>query len=266
MLVATCNVNGLRAAVRKGMSGWLESTRPDVLLLQEVRAPEELVPTLIGSGYQIVQHASRIAGRAGVAVCVLESLPIGEVRIGLDAGLAPGAPEPDVDTGRWVEVNVPDLGTTFVSAYLHSGVANDAAKMEAKYSHLTRVESRLRELLQGTQAGAAPAPETARHVIVAGDFNIVHTERDIKNWKSNHNKTAGVLDDEIAYLDRWINDLGWVDVQRRLAGDIQGPYSWWSQRGKAFDNDAGWRLDYQLADPELAQGAVSARVERASSY
>jgi exodeoxyribonuclease-3 len=57
-----------------------------------------------------------------------------------------------------------------------------------------------------------------------------------------------------------------VDVQRSLAGDVPGPYTWWSQRGKAFDNDSGWRIDYQLTTPELGERATAAQVDRAPSY
>ena len=100
---------------------------------------------------------------------------------------------------------------------------------------------------------------------MCGDFNVVRTHKDIKNWKGNHNKTSGVLDIEIAYLDRWMNGK-WVDVSRHLNGDAQGPYTWWSWRGKAFDNDAGWRIDYQLATPALAGAASDAGTDRDPTY
>ncbi|WP_216378339.1 exodeoxyribonuclease III [Arcanobacterium phocae] len=271
MLIATCNVNGIRAAVRKGIQEWITTTAPDVLLLQEVRAPEELVPSLIGENYRVYQQACDIKGRAGVAVAVKNDYAVSRVSIGLGADLPesdPGADartfwdrpaEPGVDTGRWVEVDIPQLGTTFVSAYLHSGTATDEAKMAAKYSHLDRVSTRLVQLQQNR-------PADVPHVLVTGDFNIVHTELDITNWRSNHNKTSGVLDPEIAYLDKWMNEFGYVDVQRSLIGDEQAEYTWWSQRGKAFDNNVGWRIDYHLASPELASVAQSVRVDRASSY
>lgn len=258
MLVATVNVNGIRAAARKGMGEWIDATDADVILFQEVRAPEDLAAGLIGDRYRVIQQASVLKGRAGVAVAVKADYELGPTRLGLQAGLAPAyatLAEPPVDTGRWVEVDVPALDTTFVSAYLHSGVADDAEKMTAKYAHLDRVTQRLDELR---------SDRPLAHVLVAGDFNIVHTPLDIKNWKPNHNKTAGVLDREIAYLDRWFED--YVDTQRRLVGEVQGPYTWWSQRGKAFDNDAGWRIDYQMTSPDLAALAVDARVDRASQY
>ncbi len=255
MRIVTCNVNGIRAAHRKGMPEWLASAQPDVLLLQEVRAPEELVADLIGPGYQVFNRACDIKGRAGVTVAVRDGLAVGRVYAGV---ATPDFPEPPVDTGRWLEVTLPEYDLMVISAYLHSGVATEPAKMEAKYAHLDAVTRRLEQLrVPGTEA---------RHVLVAGDFNIVHDARDIKNWKPNHNKTAGVLDPEIAYLDRWFGELGYVDVARQLAGDVDGPYTWWSQRGKAFENNVGWRIDYHMTSPELAALATSQRVDRAASY
>ena len=101
--------------------------------------------------------------------------------------------------------------------------------------------------------------------MVAGDVNIAHRDVDIKNWKGNL-KAAGFLPEERAYLDRWFDDLGWRDLGREHGGEGPGPYTWWSWRGKAFDNDAGWRIDYQIATPALADAAVSVVVERADSY
>ncbi|MDY5153373.1 exodeoxyribonuclease-3 [Actinobaculum suis] len=287
MKITTVNVNGLRAADRKGMGAWVQDTAPDVLLMQEVRAPREAITKIFqGSGYRVFNAISTLKGRAGVSVAVREEIQVGEVRIGLaDPGETPAVvaaghatetpatsatanaaastaelaatSETPVDTGRWLEVDLPDCDLTVVSAYLHSGVATDAAKMAAKYSHLDRVTQRL-----------ASFDQTAK-ILVAGDFNIVHTEADIKNWKPNHNKTAGVLDSEIAYLEDWFAS-GWVDVQRALLTaegyTEKGPYTWWSQRGKAFDNDAGWRIDYHMATPALAAQARSFAIGRAESY
>lgn len=251
MRISTCNVNGIRAAAKKGMGQWIAKARPDVLLLQEVRAPEELVAPLVGEGYQVFPWECEIKGRAGVAVAVREGIAVGEVRKGVEG--AQGA----VHTGRWLELELPELNLRVVSAYLHSGDVDSPEKMEAKYVHLDAVEARLREL---------SSQEGSEMLLVGGDFNIVHTPLDITNWKPNHNKRAGVLDEEIAYLDRWIGALGLVDAQRLFTGDEQGPYTWWSQRGKAFDNNTGWRIDYQLVDAHLAQKATGFSIDRASSY
>ena len=266
MRIATVNVNGIRAAARKGMSGWLEASAPDVLLLQEVRADEDAAAGLL-PGYSTRTWPCRIKGRAGVAVAVREDGPvtIGEVRRGVAAS---DTVEPDVDSGRWLEVDLGVEGTpgsdgvgrhtlTVVSAYLHSGQLG-TEKMDQKYAHLALVDARMTELLESSESGG---PQT----VMAGDLNVVRSERDIKNWKPNHNRVAGVLDEEIAHLENWFS-AGWVDVARSLAPDEQGPYTWWSQRGKGFDNDAGWRLDYQVATPRLAARALSAVVDRAASY
>ena len=103
-----------------------------------------------------------------------------------------------------------------------------------------------------------------RHVLLTGDLNVAHREVDIKNWKGNLKK-AGFLPEERSWFDRMFAD-GWVDVGRALGGDGPGPYSWWSWRGKAFDTDAGWRIDYHVATPDLAAAARDAVIDRAPSY
>jgi exodeoxyribonuclease-3 len=101
--------------------------------------------------------------------------------------------------------------------------------------------------------------------VVCGDLNVAHREVDIKNWKGNIGK-AGFLESERAYLDEWYGRLGWVDLGRRFGGEGPGPYTWWSWRGKAFDNDAGWRIDCVLAGPEVADRCSDFTVGRASTY
>jgi len=100
--------------------------------------------------------------------------------------------------------------------------------------------------------------------VIAGDLNVAHAEVDIKNWKGNLKK-AGFLPEERAFLDEWLAN-GWVDLGRVHGGEGPGPYTWWSWRGKAFDNDAGWRIDYLLATEALAANAAGVSVGRADSY
>lgn len=253
MKIATCNVNGIRAAARKGMGEWIATVRPDILLLQETRAPEELIAPLIGESYTVFSSVCRIKGRAGVAVALRQGIEVSDVRAGL-AYDTDGDGEPDVDSGRWLEVDIPAYNLTVVSAYLHAGDISSEEKMRAKYAHLDAVTARLKE-------------KNTHRLLVGGDFNIVRGAGDIKNWTSNHNRSAGALDEEIAYLDTWFGDFGYRDVHRELTPDgEQIAYTWWSQRGKAFDNNVGWRIDYHLAVPELAELATSVRVDKASSY
>lgn len=254
--IATVNLNGIRAAAQKGFPEWLARQNPDIVLMQEVRAPEDIAAGLMGEEWHTVTVPCRIKGRAGVAISARRgaaTIDEASVRTFLDEE------ESDVDSGRWVEavVSVGGSQVKVVSAYFHSG-EKDTPKQEAKMAHLPRIGARMRELLAEAAAGGP-------QVVVAGDFNVVRSEKDIKNWKPNHNKRAGVLDEEIAFLDQWV-DEGWHDVMRDLAGDVQGPYTWWSWRGQAFDNDAGWRIDYQYATPVLAEYAGDFTIERAPAY
>lgn len=255
--ITTVNLNGIRAAAKKGYPEWLQCVQPDVVLMQEVRAPEETAAELMGEEWQTLTVPCRIKGRAGVAIAVrraVASIDEGSVRTFLDEE------ESDVDSGRWLEADVvfaSGARVRVVSAYFHSG-EKDTPKQEAKMAHLPRIGVRLAELKAAAEAGGP-------QVVVGGDFNVVRSEKDIKNWKPNHNKRAGVLDEEIAFLDQWVDD-GWHDVMRDLAGDVQGPYTWWSWRGQAFDNNAGWRIDYQFVTPALAAAAKSFNIERPESY
>lgn len=248
LTIATVNVNGIRAAYRKGIETWLAERKPDVVALQEVRAPDDVVHTITeGSGYQVAHTEAEAKGRAGVAI--LSRAEPAAVRIGNGDSYFDRA-------GRWIETDLPlsDGGTlTVASVYVHSGEVG-TPKQDDKYRFLDQMAVRLQDLTAG-----------GNHALVLGDFNFGHTELDIKNWKGNV-KNAGFLPEERAYMDRFTGELGWVDVHRALAGDVPGPYTWWSQRGKAFDNDTGWRIDYHLATPALARSAGNAVVDRAPSY
>ncbi|MCA4133507.1 exodeoxyribonuclease III [Arthrobacter sp. M4] len=250
--IATVNVNGLRAAYKKGMGEWLEPREVDILCLQEVRAPDDIVRKLIGEGWHILHAEAEDKGRAGVAIA--SRLEPTETRVGIGDDYFATA-------GRWVEAdyafqNGGGVNTTLtvVSAYVHSGEV-DTPKQVDKYRFLDVMVKRLPELSKHSD-----------HALVVGDLNVGHTELDIKNWKGN-TKRAGFLPEERAYFDRFFGDeIGWRDVHRGLAGTVSGPYTWWSQRGKAFDTDTGWRIDYHMATPALADAAVAAVVDRAASW
>ncbi|HWV26278.1 MAG TPA: exodeoxyribonuclease III [Aeromicrobium sp.] len=252
--IATVNVNGIRAAYNKsrgqssGLGEWLAERGADIVTLQEVRAPDDIVRTLTAeSGYHVVHTEAAAKGRAGVAV--LSRQEPTAFRVGNGDDLFD-------DAGRWIEADLTlaDGSTlTVVSAYVHSGEAG-TPRQEEKYRFLEATTARLAEI------GA-----TGRHGLLTGDLNVGHTERDIRNWKGNLKK-AGFLPEERAYFDRWFDELGWVDVGRALAGDVDGPYTWWSMRGQAFDNDTGWRIDYQIGTPDFAATARTAAVDRAVSW
>jgi len=258
--IASVNVNGIRAATRKGMLEWLDEADVDVMALQEVRATEEELRAAL-PGWEVVNDEALAKGRAGVAVA--SRMPSVEVRRVL-------GPEPLDSAGRWIEADFDIDGERLVvvSAYVHTGEA-DTPKQDAKWAFLDAMEKRMPQL-----GAATPL------AVVMGDLNVGHRELDIRNWKGNVKK-AGFLPRERAYFDRFLGEqgaevtgvdgstgpgLGWVDVGRRFHGDIDGPYTWWSMRGRAFDNDTGWRIDYHLATPELGARVTDYRVVRAPSW
>ncbi len=255
--IASVNVNGVRAAYRKGMGDWLAGRDIDILALQEVRADTDDLTGLLGPEWNVLHDAATAKGRAGVALASRRRATIHRVEFG----------DADFDSaGRWLEADYDVDGTivTVVSVYVHSGEA-DTPKQVEKYKFLDAMVARL--------------PELALHnplSVIMGDLNVGHRTLDIKNWRGNV-KRAGFLPDERAYFDRILGaestsdynngaGLGWVDVGRRFAGEVPGPYTWWSNRGQAFDTDTGWRIDYQLATPELAAKAIAYTVDRAASY
>lgn len=252
LVIASVNVNGLRAAARNGMAAWVGQRRPDVITMQEVRAPDALVEGLVaevmGDDWQVVHAESSQKGRAGVAVA--SRRPIVASRTVDDEPCFAGL-------GRWIEADLDGFDgreLTVVSVYVHTGDEESPERMAEKLAFLQAMTARM-EVLRAQ----------GRDVLVTGDLNVAHREVDLKNWKGNL-KSAGFLPEERAWFDRWFDTSGWVDVARRLSGDGPGPYTWWSFRGRAFDTDAGWRIDYHIANPELAARAVSTSVDRAPSY
>jgi len=259
--IASVNTNGVRAAYRKGMGDWLAARNVDILALQEVRASTEDLEQLLGPEWDILHDAATAKGRAGVALASRRRASIHRVALGAD----------DFDSaGRWIEADyeVGDSIVTVVSTYVHSGEI-DTPKQVEKYRFLDAMTERMPQL-------AAHSPLA----VLMGDLNVGHRELDIKNWKGNR-KNAGFLPQERAYFDRFFGPagepvegvdgsvapgLGWVDVGRRWAGEVDGPYTWWSNRGQAFDTDTGWRIDYHVATPALADTVTAYSVDRAAAY
>lgn len=230
------------------MPQWLNEAQPaDIITMQEVRAPDAIVQEYLADDWNIAHTEAADKGRAGVAI--ITKLPMENISIGCG--------DPYFDTaGRWIEADITIPSgekITVISAYVHSGEVG-TQRQEDKYRFMDQMTVRMAELAA-----------SGKPVALTGDLNVGHTELDIKNWKGNL-KNAGFLPEERAYFDKWLGDGTWVDVTRKLVGDVPGPYTWWSYRGKAFDNDAGWRIDYQLAVADLAARAQSVQVHRAPSY
>jgi exodeoxyribonuclease-3 len=237
------------------MGDWLKKSTADVLALQEVRASRADLDELFndhgglainGGKWHILHDEASAKGRAGVAL--VSTVPA------LGSKVALGSKDFD-SAGRWLEgvFKIGSKNITVVSCYVHSGEV-DTAKQVEKYKFLEAMQARMAKL----------AKEQALALVV-GDLNVGHTELDIKNWKGNV-KNAGFLPEERAYFDTLMGKQGWVDIGRASHPNKPGPYTWWSYRGKAFDTDAGWRIDYHLATPALAKVSGKYKVHRAPSY
>ena len=253
--IASINVNGIRAAFRNGMGDWLKKSSSHILALQEVRASYQDLADLFeahgglaesGGKWHILHDEASAKGRAGVALVSLIPSVSSNTKLGAS----------DFDSaGRWLEgvYRIGKKEITVVSCYVHSGEVNTPKQIE-KYKFLEAMQSRMAKL-----------ERTRELALVVGDLNVGHTELDIKNWKGNL-KNAGFLPEERAYFDTFMNKQGWVDVGRTSHPNVAGPYTWYSFRGKAFDTDAGWRIDYHLATPALAKTASKYKVHKAKSY
>lgn len=227
MRITTWNLNGLRAAIRKGFADFVKQINPDVLLLQEIRVtPEQLAAEWRDpDGWHVVWNPAQKKGYSGTAVWSRE--PIESVETGT------GSRDPDSE-GRVVTVTTG--GVTLSSVYLPSG-SSGPERQAVKDDWMVRFRR------------WADRKRKSGPYIFGGDLNIAHTERDIFHAKSNA-KTSGFLPHEREWFGRLLKS-GWHDLVREQQGDVDGPYSWWSNRGRARELDRGWRIDYLLANVEM---------------
>jgi exodeoxyribonuclease-3 len=239
MRITTWNVNGLRAAIRKGFADHVARIDPDVLMLQEIRVrPEQLPETwIMPAGWNVHWHPAQRPGYAGVAVWSKPTMEL--VGRGLERG------DPDAE-GRVLCVRV--RGVRIVSVYLPSGSHSEERQAE-KEKWMQRFRPWAKRLLRSKEP-----------VVLGGDLNIAYTERDIFYAKSNA-KTSGFLPHEREWFGTMLGD-GWSDLVRKHYGEIRGPYSWWSNRGRARELDRGWRIDYLLANAAAAERFRGASIHR----
>ncbi len=241
--VVTLNLNGIRSAARKGWLEWAAAQRADVLCVQEVKAQEaDLDETLREvDGMRGHFHLAQKKGYSGVGL-YSRSRPK-SVRTGF------GSAEFDAE-GRYVEA---DFGAfTAISVYVPSGSSSEE-RQAAKFRFMAQFRPHLRELV-----------ESGREIILCGDWNIAHREIDLKNWRSNQ-KNSGFLPEERAWLTGVFDEVGFVDVFRRLDPRPE-QYTWWSNRGQAWAKNVGWRLDYQIATPGVAAKAKRAEIFTAQRF
>jgi exodeoxyribonuclease-3 len=246
--LTSLNLNGLRSATSKGLEAWLENHRPDCICVQEVKAQ---APDVSGrfealAGLRGHFHFAQKKGYSGVGIYSRHEPS--EVIAGFDGG------EFDAE-GRWVELrfDTPQRKLSFISAYFPSGSSGEE-RQAAKFRFLALMDPHLQVL------------KTKREFILCGDINIAHQNIDLKNWRSNQ-KNSGFTPEERAWMTRLLTDGGLIDVYRQLQPDAtDAAYTWWSNRGQAYANNVGWRIDYHLATPGVAATARSESVYKGEKF
>jgi len=239
MKIITLNLNGIRSAARKGFLEWLPRQRADVICVQEIKAQaaDMTAELLAPAGYHGHFHYAVKKGYSGVGI-YSKTAPD---RVAAGFGVA----EFD-DEGRYLRADFG--GLSVISLYLPSGSSGEH-RQASKFRFLDAFLPQLRKLRRG-----------GREVVLCGDLNIAHREIDLKNWKGNL-KNSGFLPEERAWLTRVFDELGWVDVYRRLHPEAtDASYTWWSNRGQARAKNVGWRIDYQIATPGFAGRAENAAI------
>jgi len=239
MRFVSWNVNGIRAAIRKGIDDYFESLDADVVMLQEVRALPEQLPKGWNwpEGYQVHMHCAEKKGYSGVATLSREAIKT--VETGMNGSVDTGDSE-----GRILVTE--HQGFTCINTYLPSG-SNKQERQDFKEAWMDEWRVFL-----------APYLKMKTPVIVCGDLNIAHTEDDIWNAKGNA-KSSGFLPQEREWFTQLLND-GWSDAFRNHVGEGEKIYSWWSNRGQAWLNNTGWRLDYHVVSANLAGAAHSCEI------
>ncbi|MDT8363701.1 MAG: exodeoxyribonuclease III [Nitrosomonas sp.] len=243
MRIITLNLNGLRSAAKKGFLDWLPQQNVDIFCVQELKAQVgDLTETMrLPDGYHGYFHCADKKGYSGVGLyCRRQPDNIVE-------GI--GIPEIDME-GRFLRADFANL--TVISLYLPSGSSGEHRQV-MKYFFMERFFPILQALA-----------ESGRDVVLCGDWNIAHQIIDIKNWRSNQ-KNSGFLPEERAWLSTLFDQLKFVDVFRKITPEPE-QYTWWSNRGQAWLKNVGWRIDYQIATPALADTAISASIYKAERF
>jgi exodeoxyribonuclease-3 len=246
--LTSLNLNGIRSATSKGLEAWLDKAKPDCICVQEVKAqaPDVAGKFEVLAGLKGHFHFAQKKGYSGVGVYTRDEPS--DVIVGFDGGEFDGE-------GRYVELrfDTPARRRSIISSYFPSG-SSGPERQEAKYRFLAAIEPHLQAL------------KAEREFVLCGDLNIAHTPNDLKNWKGNL-KNSGFLPEERAWLTQLTTDCGLVDVYRRLQPDTTDAcYTWWSNRGQAYAKNVGWRLDYHLATPALAETARTEAIYKTEKF
>ncbi|MHC8440617.1 MAG: exodeoxyribonuclease III [Candidatus Eutrophobiaceae bacterium] len=237
MKVISFNANGIRSAARKGFFEWMLRQNADIVCIQETKAQVAQLDEKIlnPSGYHGYFCDAEKKGYSGVAIYSRHKPDRTMPRIGwLQAD----------SEGRYLRIDYNKL--SFVSLYLPSGSSGEA-RQQVKFEFMDRFMPMLKKMRR-----------SRRQWILCGDWNIAHHEIDLKNWRNNQ-KNSGFLPKERAWMEELFGKVGMVDAYRALH-PMRQQYTWWSNRGRARENDVGWRIDYQVISPSLRRHLVSAEV------
>ena len=237
MRIITLNANGIRAAARKGFFDWLPKQQADVVCIQETKAQAHQLtdPVFSPNGYHAYYHDAEKKGYSGVALYTRREPDRVQFGVGWDA----------MDgEGRWLQADFGALSV--ISLYLPSGSSKEE-RQQFKYECMDYLQPRLKAMAAD-----------GRHYIIAGDWNIAHKKIDIKNWRGNQ-KNSGFLPEERAWMDELFGHVGMADAFRHV-DSREEQYTWWSNRGRAWDNNTGWRIDYQVTTPALAKRATGVEI------
>ncbi len=254
MKIISFNANGIRSAARKGFFDWLATQNADVTCIQETKSQEhQLTDGMFRPDQHHCFYRDAVAkkGYSGVAIYAKREPDEVLTRIGW---------EPLDDEGRYIEARFGNLSV--VSLYVPSGTSGEV-RQKFKFEAMKK----LRTIFDGWLANG-------REYVLCGDWNIVRSERDIRNWKSNQ-KNSGCLPAERAWLNALIADRhgdgtaapahGWLDSFRVAKPDAV-EYTWWSNRGAARANNVGWRIDYQIITPSLRERVRNCTVTPAPRF
>lgn len=244
MKVLTLNVNGLRSAAQKGLYPWLATQDADFICLQEIKLQAEHLladPSLSLPGYHVDYVHAEKKGYSGVAIYA-KNKPL-KVTNSLDFSICD-------QEGRYLQFDYPDM--TICSIYFPSGSSGEE-RQAIKMVFLSQIEPHLKKLIASNKP-----------CILCGDYNIAHKEIDLKNWKGNQ-KNSGFLPEERAWMSHLLGEIGFHDAFRVIHPDA-AVYTWWSFRGRAYEKDVGWRIDYQMITPDLVNRVKSAHVVREPKF
>ena len=242
--IITANVNGIRAAARKGFFDWLEKQNADVVCVQETKAQIHQLeedPVFFPQGYHCTYVDAEKKGYSGVAVYSKHKPSKVITKYGDD--------EFDSE-GRYLEVQFDKLAV--VSLYAPSGSSSEE-RQAAKFRFMDSFLQHLKNLKR-----------RRKDYIICGDWNIAHKEIDLKNWRGNK-KNSGFLPEERAWLDTLFDEVGYIDAFREI-NQQEDQYTWWSNRGQAWAKNVGWRIDYHIASPKLKGKAKKESIYKEERY